>query len=261
MGNAVSAQEHSVIEPDSTAMLIYSAEKTSEDVYKLSTSLGSFFLRAVYLNDETEEVPQKIPHAQLIKASELNSCSPDAPAGTEALPARTKYIIDFDDLEPNTQVSSEISEKILDAALAFSAEHAAVSYLERAEHSTELLRRKLKQKGHSDAAIQKALEYAQKRNWLSDERYAGAFLRNRSIRKAEGRTRLLAELAARGISRDTAEKAVEEFFAQKSEASLLEKAAGKLKNQGKTKEQAQQALIRLGFSWSDIKFYIKNNWI
>ena len=222
MGNAVSAQE--LIEPDSTAMLIYSAERTSEDVYKLSTSLGSFFLRAAYLND-------------------------------------AQFIIDFDDLEPNTQVSSEISGKILDAALAFSAEHAAVSYLERAEHSTELLRRKLKQKGHSDTAIQKALEYAQNRNWLSDERYAGAFLRNRSIRKAEGRTRLLAELAARGISRDTAEKAVEEFFAQKSEASLLEKAAAKLKKQGKTKEQAQQALIRLGFSWSDIKFYIKNNWI
>ena len=222
MGNAVSAQE--LIEPDSTAMLIYSAERTSEDVYKLSTSLGSFFLRAAYLND-------------------------------------AQFIIDFDDLEPNTQVSSEISEKILDAALAFSAEHAAVSYLERAEHSTELLRRKLKQKGHSDTAIQKALEYAQNRNWLSDERYAGAFLRNRSIRKAEGRTRLLAELAVRGISRDTAEKAVEEFFAQKSEASLLEKAAAKLKKQGKTKEQAQQALIRLGFSWSDIKFYIKNNWI
>ena len=222
MGNAVSAQE--LIEPDSTAMLIYSAERTSEDVYKLSTSLGSFFLRAAYLND-------------------------------------AQFIIDFDDLESNTQVSSEISEKILDAALAFSAEHAAVSYLERAEHSTELLRRKLKQKGHSDTAIQTALEYAQTRNWLSDERYAGAFLRNRSIRKAEGRTRLLAELAARGISRDTAEKAVEEFFAQKSEASLLEKAAAKLKKQGKTKEQAQQALIRLGFSWSDIKFYIKNNWI
>ena len=222
MGNAVSAQE--LIEPDSTAMLIYSAERTSEDVYKLSTSLGSFFLRAAYLND-------------------------------------AQFIIDFDALEPNTQVSSEISEKILDAALAFSAEHAAVSYLERAEHSTELLRRKLKQKGHSDTAIQKALEYAQKRNWLSDERYAGAFLRNRSIRKAEGRTRLLAELAVRGISRDTAEKALEEFFAQKSEASLLEKAADKLKKQGKTKEQAQQALIRLGFSWSDIKFYIKNNWI
>ena len=222
MGNAVSAQE--LIEPDSTAMLIYSAERTSEDVYKLNTSLGSFFLRTAYLND-------------------------------------AQFIIDFDALEPNTQVSSEISEKILDAALAFSAEHAAVSYLERAEHSTELLRRKLKQKGHSDTAIQKALEYAQNRNWLSDERYAGAFLRNRSIRKAEGRTRLLAELAARGISRDIAEKAVEEFFAQKSEASLLEKAAAKLKKQGKTKEQAQQALIRLGFSWSDIKFYIKNNWI
>ena len=222
MGNAVSAQE--LIEPDSTAMLIYSVERTSEDVYKLSTSLGSFFLRTAYLND-------------------------------------AQFIIDFDALEPNTQVSSEISEKILDAALAFSAEHAAVSYLERAEHSTELLRRKLKQKGHSDTAIQKALEYAQKRNWLSDERYAGAFLRNRSIRKAEGRTRLLAELAVRGISRDTAEKAVEEFFAQKSEASLLEKAADKLRKQGKTKEQAQQALIRLGFSWSDIKFYIKNNWI
>ena len=214
--------------------------------------------------DEAED--EELPHttARLIKASELNACrtnSADEAEESASSCAAQRLAIDFDSIQPDTQVDSETSERIIEAALAYSAEHAAVAYLERAEHSAELLRRKLKQKGHSDAAIQKALAYAQKRNWLSDERYAGAFLRNRSIRKAEGRTRLLAELAARGISRDTAEKAVEEFFAQKSEASLLEKAANKLKRQGKTKEQAQQALIRLGFSWTDIKFYIKNNWI
>lgn len=283
MGNAIYAEEDSAAEKNSTAMLIYSVTKTSEDVYKLSTSLGSFFLRAFYLADQTED--EELPHTatRLIKASELNTAhansADDADADSRAIDiAETaghtskksganasgctaqSFAIDFDSITPDTQLSSEASERIIEAALAYSAEHAAVSYLERAEHSAELLRRKLKQKGHSDSAIQKALSYAQKRNWLSDERYAGAFLRNRSIRKAEGKTRLLAELAARGISKEIAAKAVEEFFAQKSEASLLQRAAEKLKRQGKTKEQAQQSLIRLGFPWGSIKSYIKDNW-
>lgn len=283
MGNAIYAEEDSAAEKNSTAMLIYSVTKTSEDVYKLSTSLGSFFLRAFYLADQTED--EELPHTatRLIKASELNTAhansADDADAVSRAIDiAETaghaskksganasgctaqSFAIDFDSITPDTQLSSEASERIIEAALAYSAEHAAVSYLERAEHSAELLRRKLKQKGHSDSAIQKALSYAQKRNWLSDERYAGAFLRNRSIRKAEGKTRLLAELAARGISKEIAAKAVEEFFAQKSEASLLQRAAEKLKRQGKTKEQAQQSLIRLGFPWGSIKSYIKDNW-
>lgn len=283
MGNAIYAEEDSAAEKNSTAMLIYSVTKTSEDVYKLSTSLGSFFLRAFYLADQTED--EEPPHTatRLIKASELNTAhansADDADAVSRAADiAETaghaskksganasgctaqSFAIDFDSITPDTQLSSEASERIIEAALAYSAEHAAVSYLERAEHSAELLRRKLKQKGHSDSAIQKALSYAQKRNWLSDERYAGAFLRNRSIRKAEGKTRLLAELSARGISKEIAAKAVEEFFAQKSEASLLQRAAEKLKRQGKTKEQAQQSLIRLGFPWGSIKSYIKDNW-
>ncbi len=287
MGNAIYAEEESAAEKNSTAMLIYSVTKTSEDVYKLSTSLGSFFLRAFYLADQTED--EELPHTatRLIKASELNTAransaddaddatdadcraadnadtedhaSKKSGAGASCCTAQS-LAIDFDSITPDTQLSSEASERIIEAALAYSAEHAAVSYLERAEHSAELLRRKLKQKGHSDSAIQKALSYAQKRNWLSDERYAGAFLRNRSIRKAEGKTRLLAELAARGISKEIAAKAVEEFFAQKSEASLLQRAAEKLKRQGKTKEQAQQSLIRLGFPWGSIKSYIKDNW-
>lgn len=283
MGNAIYAEEDSAAEKNSTAMLIYSVTKTSEDVYKLSTSLGSFFLRTFYLADQTED--EEPPHTvtRLIKASELNTAhansADDADAVSRAIDiAETaghaskksganasactaqSFAIDIDSITPDTQLSSEASERIIEAALAYSAEHAAVSYLEHAEHSAELLRRKLKQKGHSDSAIQKALSYAQKRNWLSDERYAGAFLRNRSIRKAEGKTRLLAELAARGISKEIAAKAVEEFFAQKSEASLLQRAAEKLKRQGKTKEQAQQSLIRLGFPWGSIKSYIKDNW-
>ena len=261
MGNAIAAEESSIDEQNSTAMLIYSATKTSEDVYKLNTSLGSFFLRTYYLKETTEDEDiQNIPAVHLVKASELDNYRKISKVKSQDKTNQTDFLLNFDELQPDTQVSSDVSEKIIEAALAYTAEHAAVSYLERAEHSYELLRRKLKQKGHSDSAIEKALSYAQKRNWLSDERYAGAFLRNRSIRKAEGKTRLLAELAARGISKEISSKAIEDFFAQKSEASLLKRAADKFKRLGKTKEQAQQSLIRLGFSWNDIKAYLKDNW-
>ena len=150
MGNAIYAEENSAAETNSTAMLIYSATRTSEDVYKLSTSLGSFFLRAFYLADDAGNDEEPVhSEARLIKASELyfgSTYSADENAeSTESCFAGNSSIIDFDSIAPDTQVSNEISERILEAALAYSAEHAAVSYLERAEHSAELLRRKLKQ--------------------------------------------------------------------------------------------------------------------
>lgn len=257
MFSAVSTEEESLVVSNSANMLIYSAVKTSEDVYKLNTSLGSFFLRTVYLNDDISALENNTKGAPVfIKASDLKK---EEQTEKKQSKHNTSALLDFDSIEANTQLDEELTSKILEAALAYSAEFAAVSYLERSEYSSELLKRKLKQKGHSPNVIQKALDYVQFRGWLSNERYAGAFLRNRSISRCEGRSRLLAELQHRGINREIAEKALDEFFEQKSETQLLAKAVAKLKKRGKTPEQIQQSLIRLGFSWNDIRQYFRDN--
>ena len=197
---------------------IFSVKEVSEDVIKISSSQGSFFLRLEYLQKLTES-----------------------------------------DIFANAKLNREQSEDCLQAAFCYSAENVAVSYLARSEQSAFLLKQKLLKKGQRAEYIEKALEYLIKRKFLSDERYAGAFLRSRSINRNEGRTRLLGELTKRGIDKETANIALNEFFEKECETEILNKALEKYKRQGKTEEQIQKTLLRLGFSWKNIKTALEEN--
>ncbi|MCQ2982056.1 MAG: recombination regulator RecX [Treponemataceae bacterium] len=169
---------------------------------------------------------------------------------------RLEYL-DFPDhagtLTPNTTYTDEAYADLIQAGLAFAAERKALEYLNRSEHSRFGLTRKLTDKGHNAAAICKACDYLEGRNWLSDRRFAESFLRNRSISRAEGRTRLLGELTSRGIDRHIANEALDAFFEEKDEAQILERAVDKLRRQGKKEEALERSLLRLGFSYKDIK--------
>lgn len=207
---------HNTTQLPETAAHICAIKEISPDVIKLDMSVGSFFLRITYLEHVT-----------------YDDLSNALSAGTPLLP-------------------HELTD-ITNAAFAFAAERDAVQYLSRAEHSAFLLKRKLSKKNHSAAAIERAFEYLVMRGFLSDSRYAEAFLRNRTINRAEGKTRLLAELASRGVSKEIAQSALDAFFADKSERELLVRAAEKLQRKGKTEDQQIKALLRLGFAWSDIQ--------
>ncbi len=191
---------------------IFSVIEVSEDVIKLSSSQGSFFLRAAYLQNLEEF-----------------------------------------DISPNAVFNREQAEDCLQAAFTYSAENVAVTYLARSEQSAFLLKRKLLAKGHQAEYIDKALEYLKGRGWLSDERYAGAFLRSRSINRSEGRARLMGELATRGIDKETANVALDDFFERVDENEILQRAFEKCQRQGKNEEQTRNSLMRLGFGWKDIK--------
>lgn len=146
------------------------------------------------------------------------------------------------------ELSEEEFSALLDAALVYAAERDAVSYLERGEHSRFLLKTKLLKKKHGAASIERALDYCEERNWLSDSRFAGAWLRSRAITHTEGRIRLQGELAARGVSRQTAKDALDEFFASESEEDICRRAREKLASQGKEGDSLIRALVRKGFS-------------
>lgn len=144
-------------------------------------------------------------------------------------------------------LSAAEAESLYVAARMFAAEAAAMRCLSRAEHSRFQLETKLRRKGFLPQEIRPALDFLEEKRLLDDRRFAGAWLRARLSSCVNGRIRLAAELAARGVSRADASAALEEFFTWNSEESLCRRAAEKLLRQGRTGKRLAASLQNRGF--------------
>jgi len=146
------------------------------------------------------------------------------------------------------EISGGAAEKLLAASRAYLAERAALLCLNRSEHSRLLLTRKLLKKNFCLDACGMALDFLEARALLSDARYARAWLSERVLKGVEGRARLEAELARRGIARETARDALDEFFAAHDEDAACRAALRAALGKGKSPEYAARHLLRKGFS-------------
>ena len=158
----------------------------------------------------------------------------------------------FERIDVGLEFDDEETDFLLDAGLTCAVELKAVGYLARAEQSRFGLTRKLIEKKYDKKYVEAALTYLEWRGYLSDLRYATAWLNTRKINHFEGRSRLSAELTARGIARDVANKALDEFFTENDEDELCRKAYEKL-SKSKADEKLIAALLRSGFSMKQIK--------
>jgi regulatory protein len=86
---------------------------------------------------------------------------------------------------------------------------AAMRILHYRFNSEAELRRKLRGKKFEKADIDATLEKLRGEKWLDDERFAGAFVRTRALKKV-GRKRILRELQVAGVDGETAAQAVAE---------------------------------------------------
>ena len=161
----------------------------------------------------------------------------------------------FERINVGLEFDDEETDSLLDAGLTCAVELKAVGYLARAEQSRFGLTRKLIEKKYDKKYVEAALTYLEGRGYLSDLRFATAWLNTRKINHYEGRSRLSAELAARGIARDVAGKALDEFFTENDEDELCRKAYEKL-SKSKADEKLIAALLRSGFSMKQIKSII-----
>ena len=161
----------------------------------------------------------------------------------------------FERINVGLEFDDEETDSLLDAGLTCAVELKAVGYLARAEQSRFGLTRKLIEKKYDKKYVEAALTYLEWRGYLSDLRFATAWLNTRKINHYEGRSRLSAELAARGIARDVAGKALDEFFTENDEDELCRKAYEKL-SKSKADEKLIAALLRSGFSMKQIKSII-----
>ena len=161
----------------------------------------------------------------------------------------------FERIDVGVEFDETDTDSLLDAGLTCAVELKAVGYLARAEQSRFGLTRKLIEKKYDKKYVEAALTYLEWRGYLSDLRFATAWLNTRKINHFEGRSRLAAELAARGIARDVAGKALDEFFTENDEDELCRKAYEKL-SKSKADEKLIAALLRSGFSMKQIKSII-----
>lgn len=86
-----------------------------------------------------------------------------------------------------------------------SAKSVAVKLLSRREHSVYEIRHKLAQRGFDESDIAQAITELQQGGWLSDERYAEAYVRMRQ-NKGYGPVRIAMELKERGVNDGVVER-------------------------------------------------------
>lgn len=125
----------------------------------------------------------------------------------------------------------------------------ALALLARCEQCRSGLERKLLQKGFSKGTVEGVLDVLEERGLLDDLRFARAWLNSRRIGHQEGRTRLLAELGARGISKETSKKAVDDFFEEFNEEEICARAVKKFLSRGYQGDKLMAAMTRAGFSY------------
>lgn len=161
-----------------------------------------------------------------------------------------------DTIQEGVVLSESQFADVLQAASAYAAECAASRLLERSEQCRAGLRCKLQRKGFEQSVAEKALDYLESAGFLSDLRFASAWLRNRIISVPESPMKFAAELQKRGISRNVAEQAIEELLALASEEQLFERALAKCRRKGFSAEKIIRSLMRHGFSYHYIRKHL-----
>ncbi|EAZ97065.1 regulatory protein RecX [Marinobacter sp. ELB17] len=136
----------------------------------------------------------------------------------------------------------------------YKARSVALRLLARREHSRLELTRKLLQRQLSKAVIETVLDDYQKQDWLSDERFAEAYARQR-IEAGYGLLRITGELSQRGVSEnaDTLQTMSLQDWCDQA-VRLRRKRFGLLDLRGQLEERLRQMrfLQRRGFTQEQI---------
>ena len=176
--------------------------------------------------------------------------------------------LSFDDTElsPGAELSEAGEAALRRAARCYRAERAALKLIARAEQTRFALERKLERKGIGRGECIAALDYLERLEVISDERYAAVWLRMKLRPVLGGRKsrasprKLFAVLTGRGIAAGTVRKALREALDAETEGALLKSwiASGfQAEGAGENDDGARFALRAEGFSASAIRAWVE----
>lgn len=160
-------------------------------------------------------------------------------------------------LKDGQEISEEEYAELESTVNVRRAYNCAVSLLSRRDHSEKELLRKLREKGYSfgaEEAIEKLLSYG----YVDDRRFCRVFAEELLRIKGYGRRRIEQELYKKGVSRDIVNEVLEEFtFDNEALSDIIKrKYLSKLSDE-KGRKRAVNALMRLGYSYGDIRDALK----
>ena len=153
------------------------------------------------------------------------------------------------------EINDEELTELLDADSFRRAYNKGLDLLSRRPHGTKELIKKLCEKGHEKESAEKACDRLLELGLLNDEEFARILANELYERKGYGVKRIKQELAFRGIDREIAENAIESLDIDTQTRIILvieKKYKGKI-NDEKGRKRAIDGLLRLGYSYSDIK--------
>ena len=153
------------------------------------------------------------------------------------------------------EINEEELTELLDSVSFRRAYNKGLDFLSRRPYGTKELIKKLCEKGHEKEASQKACERLIELGLLNDEEYARILANDLLERKSYSIKRIKQELAFRGIDREIVENTVDSLDndPQKSIIILVKKKYINKLSDEKGKKRTVDALLRLGYSYSDIK--------
>ncbi len=153
------------------------------------------------------------------------------------------------------EINEDELTELLDSVSFRRAYNKGLDLLSRRPYGTKELIKKLCEKGHENEASEKACERLSELGLLNDEEYARILSNDLMERKNYSIKRVKQELAYRGISREIIENTVDTLDNDAENRIILvikKKYLNKL-NDEKGRKRTIDGLMRLGFSYSDIK--------
>ncbi len=157
------------------------------------------------------------------------------------------------------EINEEELTELLDSVSFRRAYNKGLDFLSRRPYGTKELIKKLCEKGHEKDASEKACERLSELGLLNDEEYARMVSNDLMERKNYSIKRVKQELAFRGISREIIENTIDTLDNDAENRIILvikKKYLNKL-NDEKGRKRAIDGLMRLGFSYSEIKSALK----
>lgn len=153
-----------------------------------------------------------------------------------------------------TEIDSEELAALQTAVSSRRAFNAAVDLLSRRAHASEELYKKLRPK-FGDEPARAAVEKAKSLYLLDDEAFAEQLAEELYERKHFAPRRILSELLRRGVNREIAQNAVESLDKDDKNRIivLLQGKYSACLQDEKGKRRAVNALLRMGYSYGDIK--------
>ncbi|WP_394699388.1 regulatory protein RecX [uncultured Sphaerochaeta sp.] len=128
----------------------------------------------------------------------------------------------------------------------------AMVYLARREHTAFELRQKLQAKNFLPNQIDWALDFLLQKGYLSELRYARALIASRQRKNPEGRIIMARRLSSKGVNRNDAQQALDEWYSEEQTLSDVLKANVRL-SPDCGPELAMMKLQKKGFSRQEIK--------